>query len=299
MKARPNGPLMWMVLFWGFNFVAVKVLYKEMSPPAVSIYRWLVMYGLLIGICRVRRLSLVPKREDWPLILLVGAICMGAYMVLFLEGMSKTTSSEGAIMLATSPILTYLFSCLRKHEPFSGGALIGAIIAFIGVGTVILGGSAAGHGSLMGNLTVLLSAVVWAVGAVVMKPLVSKYDPTQLLTISMPGALPILIPYGLMATVNTDLSRISPTAWFMFGTVAVLSGVVAFACFYAGIRKIGAPAATLYQYFVPPTAVFFGWVVLKVVPTPMQLSGLLIVLGGVAYAGRARQVAREMATASV
>lgn len=297
MKIPLNVPLTITALSWGFNFVALKELYREMTPPTVSVARYGVMFALLVLICLVRRESLVPKREDVARILGVGFVAMGLYMVLFMEGMKGTTPAEGAIVLATAPIFTFFFSCFFGQEKFSSSALMGSLIAFTGVVLVILGGSAAGHGSVQGNVTILISAVVWAGGAVMMKPLLSRYSPVAVLTMAMPGALPVLIPYGLAATLATDFAKITPTGWFNFSTVAVMSGVVAFVCFYTGLRQIGASAAALYQYFVPPIAAFFAWVVMGKPLGPIQFLGLAVVLGGVAYAGQARaRAARLVAT---
>lgn len=295
LKFPLNIPLTITSLSWGFNFVALKELYREMSPPAVSVVRFGVMFVLLVLICLAKRERLVPERKDAGRILAVGFVTMGIYMVLFMEGMKGTTPAEGAIVLATAPIFTFLFSCALKQERFSASALAGSLVAFVGVVLVILGGSAAGHGSVQGNLTILASSVVWATGAVMMKPLLSRYSPVAVLTMAMPGALPALLPYGLAATFATDFARISPTAWFNFSTVAVMSGVVAFVCFYTGLRQIGASAAVLYQYFVPPIAAFFAWVVMGKALGPIQFLGLAVVLGGVAYAGQARARAAKLA----
>lgn len=297
MKFPLNVPLTITSLSWGFNFVALKELYREMTPPAVALLRFVVMFTLLVLICLAKRERLIPKREDFWHIQGVGFVALGMYMVLFMEGMKGTTPAEGAIVLATSPIFTFLFTCILKQEKFSAPALAGSLIAFIGVVLVILGGSAAGHGSLEGNLTILVAALVWAGGAVMMKPLLSKYSPVAVLTMAMPGALPVLLPYALAATLATDFTRITPTGWFNFTTVAVMSGVVAFVCFYTGLRQIGASAAALYQYFVPPIAALTAWLVMGKALGPIQFVGLAVVLGGVAYAGQARARAARLATA--
>jgi drug/metabolite transporter (DMT)-like permease len=298
VKVPLNLPLTVTVLSWGFNFVALKVLYGEMSAPVVALARYLVMFALLLAACFVRRESILPRKEDGGRILAFGFVAMGLYMVLFMEGMKGTTPAEGAIVLATSPIFTFLLSCLVGHERFSTSALVGSLIAFLGVTLVILGGSASGHGSVAGNLTILLSSVVWAASAVMMKPLLARYSPTQVLTMSMPGALPLLLPYGLGATLATDFARITPYAWFMFASVAVMSGFVAFICFYTGLRRIGASGAALYQYFVPPTAAFFAWIVMGKALTPVQFVGFAVVSFGVAYAGRARALALRLAASA-
>lgn len=287
-----NLPLAVTVLSWGFNFVAVKVLQPEMSVTALSLLRFSVMWALLAFYCLARGESLRYRREDALHVLAVGFASMGVYMILFLEGLARTGAAEGAIVLATSPIFTYLFSCWLKYEQFISGALIGTVLAFLGVGLVVMGGAVSGSGSIAGDLLVLSSAVTWSACTVLTRPLLGKYSPTQMLAMSMPGALPLLLPYALPAVLHTDYAHISLVGWTMFGQIAVVSGVIAFACFYAGLHQIGPGRATLYQYFVPPTAALFSWLILHKPLGPLQFAGLGVVLTGVFLASRARQAAK-------
>ncbi|HEY0868652.1 MAG TPA: DMT family transporter [Fimbriimonas sp.] len=289
----PNLPLTVTVLSWAFNFVALKSLYAQMTPPAVSLVRFAAMYLVLIAICAARREPLALPKEHRFRILLAGFISMGAYMVLFLEGMSSTSASEGAIVLATAPVFTFVMACAVKQERFSVAALAAAVVAFVGVALVILGGAGApsSGGSLKGNLIILASAAVWASSVVVMKPVLVDVSPLRMLTLSMPAGLLALIPYGGVAVVQTDYSAIDLRGWLMFGHVAILSGVVAFLCFYEGIRKVGASTATLYQFFVPPTTVFFAWLAFGEKIAPLQAVGLAVIIVGVASSYKARMAA--------
>jgi len=279
------------VLCWGFNFVAVKVLQPMMSVEAIALLRFLVMASLLVPICWARKEPLRWERRDMWHILGVGFASMGVYMILFLEGLERTSAAEGAIVLATAPIMTYLLSCALGQEVFRLPALAGALVAFVGVTIVILGGAAAGHGSLLGNLIVLASSVMWSVATVMMRPLLARYKPVPLFTMSLLGGFPVMLVYGLPAVLRTDFSGVTQLGWVMFSQISVLSGVVAFVCFYEGLRQIGAAGATLYQFFVPPTAALAAWLVMGKALAPVQFIGLVVVLAGVIYSTRARAVA--------
>jgi drug/metabolite transporter (DMT)-like permease len=210
--------------------------------------------------------------------------------------MRGSGSAEGAIILATAPVFTTIFAVLYKQEEFSVGTLFGAVVAFAGTVLVILGGGAVSHGHLIANLLILVSSVVWAYGAVLMRPLLAKYSPTQALTLSMPGALLALIPYGLIPTLHMDWSAMTPLAWSMLAYISVLAGVVGFLGFYAGVRQIGAARAMMYQYFVSPTTAVFAYLVFGKALTLSQSVGLVIVITGVALASRSRLLAARAAS---
>jgi drug/metabolite transporter (DMT)-like permease len=299
---RPNLPLLITVLSWGFNFVALKLLYApdQMTAPSVGLVRFIGMYVMLLALCSLRGESLRYPKGDVLRILFMGFLAMGVYMYFFLEGMKGSTAAEGAIILATSPIFTAIFAAIAGQEKFNKGALLGAVLAFLGVVIVIMAGvqhAQQEKDKLLGNILILISSVIWAGSTVYSRPLVEKYSPFRVLTLSMPGALLVLLPYGLLPSLAVDWQGLKPITWWMLAHVALMAGVVGFAGFYAGVRQIGAPGAMLYQYFVPPTAAFCAWLVLGQPMQPLQLVGLLVVLSGVALAMHFRYRAALQAAA--
>jgi drug/metabolite transporter (DMT)-like permease len=297
----PNPWLSATVLTWGFNFVAVKLLYQQMTPAAVSIVRFVPMYLLLLLYCALRREPIKYTRESWP-VLWQGFVAMGVYMILFLEGMGLSTAHEGPIMLATAPVFSAIFSVIAKYERFTPGAVIGAIIAFIGTAIVIAAGAKGGPSHLWGNVVLIASAIVWAYGAVLSKPLVKKYSPVQSLTMSMPGAFLVLVPYSIWDAIKhpwTPWADLTAQTWWMLLHVIVGAGIIGFVGFYEGVKDIGPAQAMLYQYFVPIVAAVCSYFVFGRSLNYVQAIGLAVVIGGVAFATQARLAAarRELAAA--
>lgn len=296
---RFSLPLVITALSWGMNFVAIKALYAQTTPAALSVIRFVPMYLLLLAICAIRRESLRYPKEDAVRILYLGFMAMGVYMVLFLEGMRGTGAAEGAILIATAPVMSILLESATGQARFRWGVLGGATVAFGGVLVVLLGEPVQMRGDLVANGIVFASAVVWAYCGTLMRPLIAKYGPLRTLTLSMPGGLAVLIPYGATAAVATSFGDFTPRTWLMLGHVTVFAGVVAFLGFFEGVRQIGAGAAMLYQYMVPPLAAIFAWWVLGAPLHASQLLGLAVVIGGVAWATRARREAPVAAAAEL
>lgn len=277
------------VVCWGFNFVALKLLFAEgLTPAATSLVRFLLMWGVLAAICRLRKEPLSYPEGSTIALWTLGFLSMGVYMILFLEGMARTTAAEGAIVLATSPVLTALVAVAMKRERFVWGALLGAVVAFIGVFLVVFAGDQNSHGTLLGNGLVLLSSLVWAYCAVQTRIFLDDMSPLRALTLSMPGALPILLVYGLAATLAVPWSDFTWVGWAMLAHITLLAGVVGFLGFFAGVRQVGSSGAMLYQFLVPPIAAFFAWALLKQPLLPQQGVGLVVVLAGVWWSTRSR-----------
>lgn len=274
---------------WGFNFVALKLLYREMSPSAVALTRFVLMYAVLAGVCFIGGQSLrYPPGTMWRL-WLIGALSMGLYIILFMEGMFTAGAAEGAIVLATAPVFTALIAIAFRQEAFSLGAFLGALLALGGVALVVGNAGSQGPNRLWGDFLVLTSAVVWAFSIVLARPLVLRMDPVRALTLSMPGALLVLFPYGIRDALATDWTKLSWVSWGSFLHVSILAGALGFIGFYRGLRAVGAAGAMLYQFFVPAIASLFAALILHERLTLAQFVGFAVIVAGVTFALRARK----------
>jgi drug/metabolite transporter (DMT)-like permease len=290
LSFRPNIYLLVTVASWGLNFVAVKEIYdsKAMSPPSLALLRFLVMWASLVLVCLWRKESLRFPAGHTLKLLYLGFVSMGIYMLFFLEGMSGSAATVGAILLQMSPIFTAFLAVAFRQERFSWGVLAGGLVALAGTVLIVYIPSSGTPNNLLSNVIVFLSALLWGYSVILMRPLLMKYSPLRVLTLSMAGGLPVMAAYGFLPSLHEHWGAITPYGWLMFFHVAIVSGVVAFLCFYQGVRQVGSTGATLYQFMVPAAALLSSVLIQGYVPRPLQLIGFIVVLAGVAYAARAR-----------
>ena len=284
-----------MVLAWGTNFAVVKIAGQSFTPPALSLLRFLGMWPLLIGVMAAMKLPLsFPPGRERTRVIFSGFLASGLYMVLFLEGMARSSAAQGAITLATAPIFIALFSVMAKQEVFRARLLVGSLIALAGVATVVLAGHGSGTGgTVMGSVLILLSAIVWAWSVVVMRPLLASWSPVSVLTWSFSGAALALIPYGAVALWRQDWGAVTVSGWLALGYLVVVAGVLAFIAYYKGLADVGPNQTSMTQFFIAPTAAFTGWILLGQAMNVIQILGLAVVIVGVFIASRKTPVATE------
>lgn len=292
-----NLPLVITMLCWGFNFVSMKLVYKQVPPDAVALVRWIPMWICLAVWAKWRFGRIWVDKDDLLRCLFVGFLSMGLYMALFLHGLKGTTPSEAAILLATVPILTPIIAVLFRQEKANGWAMVGAVVAFSGVGLLMSGGDQKLHGSLIANVMVLASAVVWALSTAIARPLLGKYPAGLVLTSSLPGALPLLLVMGTRAALEVNWGGLETYVWWNLAQVVFASGVVAFLMYYLGIAQIGPSAATMYQFVVPPLSSLFAYAVFGTILAPLQWVGFAVVLAGVAFGSYCRAVGTPFSSA--
>jgi drug/metabolite transporter (DMT)-like permease len=277
------------VLAWGVNFPALKVLYLDVAAPAVGLLRYVITLAIMAVVCVLARESLRYDREVAGRVLFIGFLAHGVYMVLFLEGMRLCTPADAAILLAVAPIFTYLLSVLYRHEAFSVIALLGSLLAFVGVGAVVGFGTRQGQSSIGGYALIIAAAALWAWSVVLSKPFLKHYSPMRLFTLSMPGALPVMLVYGTVALLRTDWRGVEPISWLALAHISLIAGALGFTGFYAGVRDVGATGAMLYQFLVPPVAAVAAWWLLGTPLQPIQGVGFVLIVIGICVSESARR----------
>lgn len=281
-----------MVLAWGLNFSVVKIANHSFSPSVVGLLRFLLMCPILLGLALAFTRTLrPPKGMAWKLAS-AGAVSSGLYMILFLEGMARTGAAQGAIALATAPMFTALFSILAGYDRFRWALVAGSLIAFAGVALVLWASPADKTGTLLGTGLVLLSAVVWAWGVVLMKPVLHEMDALSATALSMPAAIVFLLPYGAAGLVQMDWSRVTVEGWWALVYLVLIAGCAAFLAYYKALSDIGPARATMVQFLIPPTAAVGAYFLLDSHFHPLQGVGLAVALAGV-YVGLRRPSKQE------
>jgi drug/metabolite transporter (DMT)-like permease len=293
-------PLVLAILAWGYNFVALKIVYAEVSPAAAALMRHVIMFFVLVAVCRVWFKSTSEALGGmgtwfwggWR-VALFGALSMGLYMILFMEALARTSAPEGAIVIATAPLFTTLFAVAAKQETFSSRVVLGALVAFSGVVMVVFGGSEVRMDHLLGNGLMLVSAIAWALSAVVSRPLVQQRQSIAVLTQSMPAALIVLVPYAAKDFVATPWLDLTWQSYLGMAHFTLMAGALGFAGFFYGVQQVGASGAMYYQFCVAPLATLFAWIFLGDALHPVQIVGMGVVLAGVVLATVARGKSAE------
>jgi drug/metabolite transporter (DMT)-like permease len=296
---RPNPFLLVTMLFWGFNFISLKILFPVMEPAAILFWRYFVMGSVLVAVCALTKQSLKIPAEHRNRILFAGFNSMGIYMIFFMEGVKLTSAGEAAIILVTNPIMVAIWMMVLKLEPKSYAKAIGSVIAFIGVALVILGRPGVVSSSketsdrLLGDLFMILGAASWSWSVVISKPISAFIKPLPLFTMSMLGGLPVVLLYGFAPALQVHWPSFTAWQWINFAQISLGSGVIGMVFYYKGISQLPASIATMHQFLVPVLATGFAAVILHERLAWVQAIGLAVLFVGVLVAMKVLKFGRQ------
>jgi drug/metabolite transporter (DMT)-like permease len=259
---KPKSALQILLLsaVWGISFLMMRIAVTTFPPLWIALLRCALGAGLLWAVLLVGGHRLPPARfARW--LLLVALLNNAIPFSFFAWGERTVPSNIAAVLNATVPIWTLLFSMLVQRAGAGLRTIAGVLLAFAGVLIVIIGqgGGTAWHelaGGMLGGLIIIaLAAVAYAVATLVAKAQLKGLDPIGLATTQLTLATLMLLPLAA-AGEHPSAMRLGPIA-----AVAVLgfagSGV-AYLLYYRLLEEISATQLVGVTYLMPIWGLFWG-----------------------------------------
>lgn len=301
VEERSPSPWTWVLLStvpltWGFNFISLKILKEDfgVAGPLAGVYGMLsarytlMVVALMLTLWIIER-DLTIRREHWRYLVGFAFVTVVIYQGTFSAGVFYTLAAEGALLISTAPIWAALINHVLGWERLTPRQSIGTVIGFIGIAAVVFGGlgaRAAPEYHTFGIIIMAIAAILWASYAVFSKPLLEHYSPLKVTAwIHTLGAV-VLIPLGAPAAMQVDWANMSLITWGCLLHFSLLAGVYAFVVWFRGVQRIGSSRTVLFQYCVPVVATVLAFLLLKEVPSMLQIIGIVVTLTGVNLAVR-------------
>lgn len=289
-----QGVLLGAMAVWGLNLAAVKVLTQSFEPTMLAAVRMVVACAALTAIVLWKRCRIVAlSRGQLTAVVLCAVLMVYLNQILFAEGLTRSTATHAALIMALSPLVSSLLAAVAFGERLTAQRVCGVLLGFCGVAAVVLSHPGAGLSSAgAGDLMLVAGVVSFACGGAIVQRLARQLHP---LTISwaiyLVGALLLVIQAGFGVS-NVTQAIVSP-GWWPWALVA-FSGVMATAVsnliWNGAIARIGVARTAVFLYWVPVFGVAFAALFLGEQLTLWHLAGFVAVMGGT-YLGTRHPVA--------
>lgn len=240
------------VIFWGWTFVATKIVLDYLTPVELLGLRLLCALPVLFLIIKAKgvRLEFSPKARKQ---LLIGSGIITAHFLIQITGLKYTSATNTGWIISISPLFMALLSYLILKERLGRREIIGIVIATIGVLLLMSRGdltSLAWMNSI-GDWLVLISAHTWALYTVATRDLSREGNP---LGVTFMVLLPAGIIILLYMTFQSDWAAflaMSTEAWIALLFLGVVGLALAHWFWQEGVAEIGAARAGVYLYLEP------------------------------------------------
>ena len=288
-RLPPDVLLLATVLFWSFNFTAVKyALTNGWEPLAYSSVRFAVGAVIFSAFTYAREGTLRVSRVDVRLMVVAAALGVWLNQLAFVYSVRLTTAATVALMFGTLPIFVALVAWIFRLEHLHLRHWFATIVSFSGVALVAAGATSGLSGDLGGILLGLLASVTWAAYSVAMAPLMQRYSPYRISAFMLVvGSVPLVLS-ALRQLAEQDWSSLGALAWAAFVYSLFFSLVFTNIMWFTAIDRVGAAMASLYANLQPFLGAFFALVVLSESMGALQVVGGLVIGAGILIARQAR-----------
>jgi drug/metabolite transporter (DMT)-like permease len=220
--------------------------------------------------------------------LLYGALNFGAAFALAYYALVRLHAGLGQTLLALVPLATLLLAVAQRQERLRLAAVIGTLLALVGVAVISQGplGASVPLGSL---LAAVASAVCIAQAAVLVRRFPAVHPVTMNAVGMTTGA--VLLVAGSVLAGEPRLLPQRATTWAAVAYLVVVGSVVVFVLYLVVLRYWAASRAAYAFVLIPfVTVVLSAWLDNEPLGPGLLLGGLLVLAG--VYVGALRPTDR-------
>ena len=276
------GLLAGVALTWGSSFLLIDIGVDHFDPGLVALLRT-VFGALTLAVIPAARRSV--RREDWPLIAVLGVIWMAVPFVLFPYAQQRIDSSLAGMINAAAPLFGAVVAAGIARALPSGARVLGLLVGFLGVvaltGPHLDGAEASGVGVGL----VLLATILYGFSFNLTGPLQQRNGALPVIWRAQLVAVVVDLPIGLAAVPGSDFAWGSLLACVVLGAAGT---ALAYVWFSVLVGRVGATPASITLYFVPAVAIALGALLRDETIALSAIVGTVLVMAGAYVVSRSR-----------
>ncbi|MFM2068713.1 MAG: hypothetical protein RLZZ584_3622 [Pseudomonadota bacterium] len=255
MPASVQLALIATMAVWGVNLSIVKALTSTLDVIVVAAARMVVAAVTLSALLWWGREPLAAlDRRQLLRLTLCAALMVYANQILFSGGLARSTATNGALIVATNPLLSGLIAAVVFHEALGWRRLLGIALGFAGVAVAVLNrqGAALG-GAGLGDLMLLGSVLCFAVGGLAVQRLSRELSAIEIgWAVHLAGAVMLAAHAALDPQVAlAPLWQAGARSWALIVFSAVTATALSAVIWNRAIARIGAARTAMAIYWVP------------------------------------------------
>jgi drug/metabolite transporter (DMT)-like permease len=285
MTARPLLPSwVWLVLLWlvwGTSWPAMRTAFLEMPVWQFRALTSLIGGMALLYMAKLAGGNIRLAREDWGPLALAGFFNITVWLVASGYGLTMIGAGHAAVVCYTLPVWTALFSVIFFKERLSARVLASLVLGMGGVAVLASHDFAALGAEPLGLVFVLVAAVSWAIGTLLIK---RRRWSAGMNALAGWQLLMAVVPIGIVALVTErfTLHAASNAAIFSGFYILIVGVILGYALWFKVVSLFPATIASIGSLVTPVIGMMSSAALLAEPLGWRELAALALVLGAVA-----------------
>ena len=278
MSARAWAAFAVVSILWGMPYLFIKVAVDDGVPPAFLAWVRVALAATVLLAFAWHAGVLSSLRGRWRWLSLFAAIEIAIPFPLIAGGEQYVSSSLAAIVIAAAPLFVALLAIRFDAEERATGTRLAGLLIGLGGVAVLVGVDVAGRSDeLIGTAGILLAALCYAAGPMILKRKLADLDPRATMGASLAIAALLLAPAAAIAPPAVALSSDALVSLAVLGLFCTAAAFVVYASLVA---EVGPGRALVITYVAPVVAVALGVAILGESVGAGAVAGLLLILAG-------------------
>ncbi len=265
-------------VLWGTTGTAKSYIPGDPDPMAVGAVR-IAIGGLALTIAAWHTGSFA-KGRTWPrLPMLLAAIGVAGYQVLFFSGIDRTGVAIGTVVsIGSAPAFAGLLAWIIRGERPARRWLQATAVSVFGA-TLLIAASSGAQGNVLGIALCLCAGLSYATYAIASKDLIiAGHSPETAMAVAFGGGAILLSPLLF----ERDVSWVASGRGIVIALhLGVITTAVAYYLFGLGLHRLPVSVAATLSLVEPLTASLLGILLLHESLTLLQVSGGVLILAGI------------------
>ncbi|MBB1285550.1 DMT family transporter [Flavisolibacter sp. BT320] len=276
-------------LFFAGNYSLVKLISpKPIGPFAINLTRVAISLFLFWGVWAFGKTAAGIERRDWGRFLLCAITGIAINQMLFIKGLTLTSTVHAALLTLVTPIVVMLFALWVLKERFTLYKAAGLSLGIGGAVFLILQREAGQHASnyLLGDVLIIINAISYSLYFILVKPLMERYSALHVIRWIFTIGFFLLLPFCWKETTAIPWSTLK---WKQVVALLYVGTAGTFLAYYFnvyGIDKLGASITGSYIYTQPVFAVGIAIFALGETVTWQKLVAAVLIFAGVFLVNR-------------
>lgn len=289
-KVWPHAALIGTNIFFAINFTAVKYLIngKYIQAFGLNFIRMLVTAILLWTIYLFKKNKTIIDKKDIGRLVLCSLTGIVINQLLFIKGLSLTYSIHASLLMLATPIMITIIAAIVFKEKITIYKSLGLLLGVSGGALLISmrGNSGDASAVLWGDILVVLNAVSYSVYFIIVKPLMKKYHPLDMMRILFTIGLFFALPFCWVEFNAIPWQNYSSTQFYVLTLITIGGTFCAYVFNVFGIKHLGPSVAGSYIYSQPFFATAIAMAVLGESLNIYKIVAAVLIFSGVYLANK-------------
>jgi drug/metabolite transporter (DMT)-like permease len=212
-------------------------------------------------------------------------------MLMFFEGLSRTSPIDASLIMVTTPILVVILGFIVKEEKFNWTKVFGILLGTGSASMLILSkGNIANGSTLLGDIFIFINAASYAIFLVIVRPLMKKYHPITIMTWTFFFGSFFVAPFGYRELSQAHWMELNLSLWAAVGFTLLCTTFIAYILNAYALKHVASSVVGSYVYLQPVLGIFIAVSTGKYILHLQQLGYALLIFAGVYLVSKTEKI---------